>query len=61
MIIKIKEPHGYLLDKDGKVISRFGNWRIGEHSVPNAVESVEYVNGPSGHDKQVHEDYRDQL
>ena len=56
--MKIEQPHGYLLDGDDRVVLRFGNWDIGEHSVPDDVESVEYVDGPADHDREVHEDYR---
>lgn len=58
--IKIEQPHGYLLDGDGAVILRFANWETGEHSVSESVESVEYVNGPSAHEREVHESYRDE-
>ena len=57
MMIMIEQPHGYLLDGDGRVVLRFANWSIGEHNVPDSVESVEYVEGPSAHDRDVHEDY----
>ena len=55
----IGQPHGHLLDADGNVIQRFGNWETGERVVHPATESVEYVDGPAAHDKPVHEDYRD--
>ena len=50
----IEQPHGYLLDEEGRVVSRFGGWRVGEHDVPEAVEDVEYVDGPAVHDKAKH-------
>jgi hypothetical protein len=53
----IEQPHGYLLDADGHVVRRFGNWETGEHNVPNAVTSVEYVDGPTDHTREVHGDY----
>jgi len=53
MIITIKQPHGYLLDADGLVVLRFSNWSIGDHSVPDVVDAVEYVDGPADHDKPV--------
>ena len=59
--IEISEPHGYLLDSDGKVVQRFANWSVGYHAVPDVVESVEYVDGPADHDRSVHEDYRTKL
>ena len=57
-MITIERPHGYLLDADGRVIERFGNWTTGEREVHPAVESVEYVDGPNAHEKPVHEDYK---
>ena len=61
MITKqIDQPHGYLLDSDGLIIQRFANWETGEREVHPATESVEYVDGPAGHDKPVHEEYREQ-
>ena len=56
----ISQPHGYLLDNDGRVVVRFANWSIGNHQVPESVDSVEYVNGPSAHDRDAHEDYKTQ-
>ena len=58
--INIEEPHGYLLDEDGKVVMKFANWSIGSHVAPDSVESVEYVDGPASHDRDVHPDYLDQ-
>ena len=56
--IEIEQPHGYLLDADGKVFKRFGNWDTEQRqSVPDIVESVEYVNGPAEHDKKVDSEY----
>ena len=55
---QIEKPHGYLIDADGDVIQRFANWSTGEKQVHNATESVEYVNGPADHEKQVHPDYK---
>ena len=57
----IEEPHGYLLDADGRVVCRFGNWDVGDHEVPDAVESVEYVDGANSHTKAVHEEYQPEL
>jgi len=54
----IEQPHGYLLDTDGRVVLRFGNWKTENHEVPDAVESVEYVDGPNAHSKDVHDDYK---
>jgi len=54
----IDQPHGYLLDTDDKVVFRFGNWTTGDHDVSDVVETVEYVDGPSAHDRDVHDDYR---
>ena len=53
----ITHPHGYLLDSDGNVCKLFGNWQIGTHTVPDHVESVEYVDGPAAHDVDIHDDY----
>jgi len=57
MIIEISKPNGYLLDSDGNVVVRFGNWEVGEHTVPDTVESVEYVDGPNTHNKPVADQY----
>ena len=57
----IEQPHGYLLDEDGKIYQRFGNWSVGETELPDVVESVEYVDGPSDHEKEVHDDYKPDL
>jgi len=57
--MKIKQPHGYLLDADGRVVLRFANWSPGEHTAPDAADSVEYVDGPAAHDREVHDEYRD--
>ena len=59
MMVKIEHPHGYLLDSDGHVILLFANWETAEHSVPDATASVEYVDGPAAHDRDIHDDYRD--
>jgi len=56
--LSIDEPHGYLKDADGNVVMRFGNWNVGTHSVPDAVESVEYVDGPNAHTEPFHDDYK---
>ena len=61
MEIKIEQPHGYLLDADGKVIDRFGNWETGYAEVHPATDSIEYVEGPSSHDEPIHEDYKSDL
>ena len=55
--IEIEQPHGYLLDENGRVVLRFGNWKTGEHNVPDVVDSVEYVGGPNDHDREIHDDY----
>jgi hypothetical protein len=51
----IEQPHGYLLDADGNVVDRFGNWETGEHDVPDSVEAVEYVSGAAAHSKPIAE------
>lgn len=56
--IQIEAPNGYLLDSSGDVVTRFGQWRIGQHQVRDAVDSVEYVDGPTAHTKPVAEKYR---
>lgn len=58
--MKIEQAHGYLLDGDGRVVLRFANWSTGDHTVPDKAESVEYVDGPAAHDREVHHDYRDE-
>ena len=57
MIINIDQPHGYLKDGDGKVIQRFASWDTGAREVHDATESVEYVDGATAHDEDVHDDY----
>lgn len=58
MMIEIEQPHGYLKDDDGHVILRFANWSIGDHQVPDATESAEYVDGPNAHTESVAEKYK---
>lgn len=58
--IEIQEPHGYLRDANGRVVTRFANWRLGTHNVPDSVESVEYVNGSNAHNESVADAYREQ-
>ena len=53
MMVDIQQPHGYLLDSEGRVVIRFGNWSLGERDVPDPVESIEYVDGPAAHTLQV--------
>lgn len=55
--MKIEQPHGVLIDVDGKVVKRFGGWSLGDHDVPDAVESVEYIDGPVAHTKSIHWQY----
>ena len=59
--MQIDQPHGYLLDEDGRVVLRFGNWAVGELQVPDNVENVEYVDGPNSHSREVHDDYKPDL
>ena len=61
--IVIKEPHGYFLDADGRVVDRFANYATGErdlstHPHADSIADVEYVGGPGNHDKPIHDDYR---
>jgi hypothetical protein len=59
--IQTEKPHGYLKDSDGEIVLRFGNWSVNQkHTVPEYVDTTktEYVNGPSAHDKPVHDDYK---
>ena len=56
--MNIDQPNGYLLDADDRVVMRFANWSSGDHHVPDAVDSVEYVDGPSDHDRGVHDIYK---
>ena len=48
------------MDSDGKIIQKFANWEIGEHTVRSEVDSVEYVDGPAAHNVEIHDDYRDE-
>jgi len=57
-IIEVTEPHGYLLDSDGRVVQRFKDWSIRKHDVGDTVATVEYVDSPNAHSKSVHNDYR---
>lgn len=58
MKVDIDKPHGIMRDADGKVVLKFGNWEPGEHDVPDAVEAIEYVNGPADHGVKLAEEYR---
>jgi hypothetical protein len=55
--MQIYQSDGYLRDADGDVVVRFANWETGDHTVPEAVESVDYVSGPAAHDEPVAEKY----
>jgi hypothetical protein len=59
MIIRVDQPHGYLRDGYGNIVLRFANWQIGEHNVPDPVESVDYVDGPNAHEDAVADQYQD--
>lgn len=56
--ISIEHPNGYLLDNEGRVVARFGEWPVGLHIVPDHVVDVEYVDGPDSHDRPIAEEYR---
>jgi len=56
--IQIEQQHGVLLDANGLVVSKFGNWTLGEHRVSDAVSSVEYVDGPAAHTRDVADKYQ---
>lgn len=59
--IQIKQPHGYLFDNNGDICLKFGNWKVGTHTVPDYVDlrrDPEYVNGPAAHDKPITSEYR---
>lgn len=57
--MKIEQPHGYLLDSDGNVIKRFGNWSTEkDHQIPPEAADVEYVDGPTAHTRPVAEEYQ---
>ena len=58
MNIEITQPHGYLRDSNGAVVQRFGNFETGTHSVPDVVDSVEYVSGPTAHTEPIARTYR---
>jgi hypothetical protein len=53
----IDQPHGYLRDANGDVVIRFAEWSVGEHDVPDTVDSVEYVGGPTSHTEGVADEY----
>ena len=55
--ITIESQHGYLRDSNGDVIVRFGNWETGNHSVLDAVASVDYVDSPNAHTETVADKY----
>jgi hypothetical protein len=57
MKMMIDQPHGYLRDSNGDIVIRFANWRVGNHDVPDVVDSVDYVSGPSAHDETVANKY----
>ena len=57
----INQPHGYLLDSDGRVVLRFANWSTGDHQVPEVVKTVDYVDGPNAHEKDMHDYYKTDL
>ena len=56
--VDIQSPNGYLMDSDGNVCLKFGNWKTTTHTVPDYVESVEYVEGPKDHGVTVHDKYK---
>lgn len=56
--MKIERPHGYLRDADGRIVARFANWEVGDHNVVESVESVDYVDGPAAHGKQIAAKYK---
>jgi len=58
MNIEITQPHGYFRDSNGEVVQRFGNFETGTHTVPDAVDSVEYVSGPTAHTEPVARTYQ---
>lgn len=57
--ITIEEPHGYMRDADGNVVVRFANYDAGTHQVPDAVDSVDYVDGPTAHTEDIDAQYKD--
>jgi hypothetical protein len=59
--MKIEQPHGTMLDADGNVVQRFGGWRPGEYPVPSAVETIEYVDGPTAHERDVYWKYNNNI
>jgi hypothetical protein len=60
MKMNIEQPHGVMLDADGNVVQRFGGWRLGEYPVPSPVETIEYVDGPVAHKREVYWKYTNQ-
>jgi len=57
--MQIEQPHGYLLDAEGRVVDKFGNWKTGDHDVPDSVVNVEYVDGPAAHEKAINDVYQE--
>jgi len=51
---KIDSPHGYLHDKNGRVVLNFANFNLGNHQVDDSVRGVTYIEAPNTHPKSVH-------
>lgn len=56
--IEIEHPHGYLLDSEGRVVSRFAGFSPGVHTVSDDVVEVEYVDDRTSLDREVHPEHK---
>lgn len=56
--INIQQPHGYLLDSEGRVVDRFAGFTPGVHKVSNEVVEVEYVDDRASLDREVHPEHK---
>lgn len=52
--MKLDQPNGYFVDGEGRVVLRFSGWSLRQdHTTPDAVESVEYVDNPADLTREV--------
>ena len=55
--MKIEQPHGYMLDSEGRVVARFSGFNLGIRKVSDSVTEIEYVDDPSNFDRETHPKY----